>query len=465
MTSSLTQAEITAGQTSNGHSAIIETDLTVNDLYASNMKAINALIDKITASRIDVDELFAREATITAINTVDIRGNTYLQLMVEGYGSTYTQWDDPEDDPVNIIKDGDVWFKGQPMTHAEMAEYTNAELAQYTHKGLEGYEQYIRQNGEWVLVSDPVEAQHTIAQIALETAEVAIRVQDTWEGMASLRVQAGQISARLSDTEGALTVLELEIDSLELAVSDKYGKVSGIAIESAGVSVSGNKYINLDVDANTYVHISASGGINMKGSRLSFNGKEAFGRDDIIILSNGQSESSVISSMSGKHDWVLIKPYYNAEIDFTYGQDYRATSAQYNTNVVQMARESSGQNAFGTGASWYQYVLKGDLVRQSSETPSSGAQFAFTLSNNRNLSTPVTGNATVDTTPLTTSFSISSGHVSTNLCGEGVSIWLRLDSSYAYEHIRNLRLECTCDCTTSKVPCTVYYFPYGIKEE
>lgn len=459
VTSSLTQAEITAGQTSNGHSAIIETDLTVNDLYASNMKAINALIDKITASRIDVDELFAREATITAINTVDIRGNTYLQLMVEGYGSTYTQWDDPEDDPVNIIKDGDVWFKGQPMTHAEMAEYTNAELAQYTHKGLEGYEQYIRQNGEWVLVSDPVEAQHTIAQIALETAEVAIRVQDTWEGMASLRVQAGQISARLSDTEGALTVLELEIDSLELAVSDKYGKVSGIAIESAGVSVSGNKYINLDVDANTYVHISASGGINMKGSRLSFNGKEAFGRDDIIILSNGQSESSVISSMSGKHDWVLIKPYYNAEIDFTYGQDYRATSAQYNTNVVQMARESSGQNAFGTGASWYQYVLKGDLVRQSSETPSSGAQFAFTLSNNRNLSTPVTGNATVDTTPLTTSFSISSGHVSTNLCGEGVSIWLRLDSSYAYEHIRNLRLECTCDSTTSKVPCTVYYFP------
>ena len=460
VTNSLTSAEITAGETSDGHSAIIETDLTVADLAATNMKAINALIDKITASRIDVDELFARTATITALNTVDIRGNTYLQLMVEGYGSTYTQWDDPEDDPVNIIKDGDVWFKGQPMTHAEMAEYTNAELAQFTHKGLEGYQQFIRQDGEWKPVSDPVEAQHTIAQIALETAEVAIRVQDTWEGMASLRVQAGLISARLSDTEGAITRLDLEIDNIEIAVADKYGKVSGITIETAGVAISGNKYVNLDVDANNYVHISASGGIVMKGSRVSINGKEVFARDDIIILSNGQSESTVISSMSGKHDWVLIKPYYNAEIDFVYGADYASTSAQYNTNVVQMAREANGQTAFGSGASWYQYVLEGDIIVQSGETVSSGVNLALTLSNSRALTSAVTASGQTRTDQgATAHFSVSTGHVSSNLCGEGVSIWFRLDTNYAYSKIQNLRLKCTCDSTTSKVPCTVYYFP------
>ena len=459
VTSSLTQAEITAGVTSNGHSSIIETDLTANDLYATNMKAINALIDKINASRIDVDELFARSATITALNTVDIRGNTYLQLMVEGYGTTYTQWDDPEDDPLNIIKDGDVWFKGQPMTHAEMAEYTNAELAQFTHKGLEGYQQFIRQDGEWKPVSDPVEAQHTIAQIALETAEVAIRVQDTWEGIASLRVQAGQVSIRVSNTENALTVIEAEIDAIELSVADKYGKVSGIDITSLGVDVSGSKHINLDVDANNYVHISAGNGIDVKGKRVKVNGKEVFARDDILILTNGQSESSVISSMSGKHDWVLIKPYYNAEIDFTYAQDYRSTSAQYNTNVVQMAKESAGAASFGTGASWYQYVLKGDIVVGSGETHSSGANFTMHLSNARGLTNEVTGQATVDTSGNTATFEISSGHVTRNLCGEGESIWLRLDSAYAYEHIRNLRLVCTCDSTTSRVPCTVYYFP------
>ena len=438
VTSSLTQAEITAGVTSNGHSSIIETDLTVNDLYATNMKAINALIDKITASRIDVDELFARTATITALNTVDIRGNTYLQLMVEGYGTTYTQWTDPASEQGNTVKNGDVWYKGFPMTHAQMANYTHSQLAAYTHKGLEGYEQYLRKNGAWLLVSDPVEAQHTIAQIALETAEVAIRVQDTWEGLASLKVSVG---------------------SIQMMVADKYDIVSGIAIESAGVQVSGNKYINLDVNTSNYVHINQNG-IEVAGNRIKINGKEVFGRDDIIILTNGQSEASVISAMSGKHDWVMIKPYYNAEIDFTYSQDYRSTSAQYNTNVVQMARESGGQSAFGTGASWYQYVLEGDIILQSGETVASGVTLGLTLSNSRGLTNTVTGSGTTRTdTGATAHFSVSTGHVSSNLCGEGEAIWFRLDTNYAYSKIQNLRLKCTCDSTTSKVPCTVYYFP------
>lgn len=455
----LTNEEIAIGVTSDGRSTIIETDLTVADLSASNMKAINALIDKLTAARIDVDELFARQATITQLNTVDIRGNTYLQMMVEGYGTTYQQWTDPASEQGNIVKDGDVWYRSAPVhTHNELATMTHNQLAAYTHKALEGYEQYIRQGGAWILVSDPVEAQHTIAQVALETAEVAIRVQDTWEGMAALRVQTGQISARVSDNEGAISSILEEIGLIELAVLDKYGIVSGIAIESTGVQVSGNKYINLDVNSNNYVHINQNG-IEVAGNRIKINGKEVFGRDDIIILTNGQTESSVISAMSGKHDWVMIKPYYNAELNFTYGQDYRATSAQYNTNVVQMARENTGANSFGTGASWYQYVLSGDIAIGSGETHSSGAAFTVNLSNSRSLSNAVTAQSTVDTSGNTATFSISSGHVSRNLCGEGETIWLRLDSQYAYEHIRNLKLVCTCDSTTSRVPCTVYYFP------
>ena len=455
----LTNEEIAAGVTSDGRSTIIETDLTVADLSATNMKAINALIDKLTAARIDVDELFARQATITQLNTVDIRGNTYLQMMVEGYGTTYQQWTDPASEQGNIVKDGDVWYRSAPVhTHNELATMTHNQLAAYTHKALEGYEQYIRKDGAWIMVSDPVTAQHTIAQVALETAEVAIRVEDTWEGVAALRVATGQIYARVQDTEGALSALDMEIDSILLAVADKYGIVSGIALESAGVQVSGNKYINLDVNANNYVHINQSG-IDVYGNRIKINGKEVFGRDDIIILTNGQTESSVISAMSGHHDWVMIKPYYNAELNFTYGQDYRATSAQYNTNVVQMARENTGANSFGTGASWYQYVLSGDIAIGSGETHSSGAAFTVNLSNSRSLSNAVTAQSTVDTSGSTATFSISSGHVSRNLCGEGETIWLRLDSQYAYEHIRNLKLVCTCDSTTSRVPCTVYYFP------
>lgn len=84
VTSSLTNAEKTAGVTSDGHSAIIETDLTVADLSASNMKAINALIDKISASRIDVDELFARSAFIGKLNTTNIESTAHLKIKTGG---------------------------------------------------------------------------------------------------------------------------------------------------------------------------------------------------------------------------------------------------------------------------------------------------------------------------------------------------------------------------------------------
>lgn len=76
--------EIAAGVTSDGNRSIIETDLTVADLSASSVKAINALIDKITADRIDVDKLFARQAVIGALQTADISGNESLQFAVTG---------------------------------------------------------------------------------------------------------------------------------------------------------------------------------------------------------------------------------------------------------------------------------------------------------------------------------------------------------------------------------------------
>lgn len=82
VTSTLSAGEITAGMTSDGHSTIIETDLAVTDLSAANAKAINALIDQLTASRIDVDELFARQAFIGKLTTTDISSNTYLRTMV-----------------------------------------------------------------------------------------------------------------------------------------------------------------------------------------------------------------------------------------------------------------------------------------------------------------------------------------------------------------------------------------------
>lgn len=78
----VTTSEINAGVTSSGRS-IIETDLLVTDLAASNIKGANALIDKITAARLDVGELFARQATISQLQTVDISSNTSLQVQAQ----------------------------------------------------------------------------------------------------------------------------------------------------------------------------------------------------------------------------------------------------------------------------------------------------------------------------------------------------------------------------------------------
>ena len=83
----LTAGEITAGVTSDGHGTIIETDLTVQDLAASNVKAINALIDKLNAARINVDELFARTAFINKLNTTDIESTANLTVKT---GGTFT---------------------------------------------------------------------------------------------------------------------------------------------------------------------------------------------------------------------------------------------------------------------------------------------------------------------------------------------------------------------------------------
>ena len=80
----VTASEIAAGVTADGSRSIIETDLLVTDLSAGNIKGANALIDKLTADRINVDTLFARQATINRLNATDISNNQYLRLMVDG---------------------------------------------------------------------------------------------------------------------------------------------------------------------------------------------------------------------------------------------------------------------------------------------------------------------------------------------------------------------------------------------
>lgn len=71
-------------QSIHGTEKLIEGSITTQVLNTQEIFAENALVKSLIAANIDVDTLFAREATINAINAMDIRGNEYLRLMVSG---------------------------------------------------------------------------------------------------------------------------------------------------------------------------------------------------------------------------------------------------------------------------------------------------------------------------------------------------------------------------------------------
>ena len=77
----VSDGEIEAGQTSGG-SVIVETNITAANLTTANLLATYALINKIDAARIDVDELVARKTLTDALYTSKIYGGKSLEIIV-----------------------------------------------------------------------------------------------------------------------------------------------------------------------------------------------------------------------------------------------------------------------------------------------------------------------------------------------------------------------------------------------
>ena len=77
----VTQEEIAAGETDAGR-VILETSITASSLNTGNLLATFALVNQIDAARIDVDQLFARQAFIDQLNTSVIQSQDFIQLVV-----------------------------------------------------------------------------------------------------------------------------------------------------------------------------------------------------------------------------------------------------------------------------------------------------------------------------------------------------------------------------------------------
>lgn len=87
--SGLSMSELSADQYKNyiNGTVIVAKSITAAQIAAETITGNEILSGSITAKQIDVSELFANQATIDALNTVDIRGNGSLKLLVD---SLYT---------------------------------------------------------------------------------------------------------------------------------------------------------------------------------------------------------------------------------------------------------------------------------------------------------------------------------------------------------------------------------------
>lgn len=79
---SISEGEISSGRTSDGKRAIVETSMTVSDMSAQSIDAVEALIGKLRAVSIDVDTLFARDVFTTLLSTRKIVGDKSLTVIV-----------------------------------------------------------------------------------------------------------------------------------------------------------------------------------------------------------------------------------------------------------------------------------------------------------------------------------------------------------------------------------------------
>lgn len=102
----VSNGEVNAGQTSGGK-VILETNITAANLNAGNLLATYALINQIDAARIDVSQLFAREAFIDLLRTSNIIGNESITIIAERASKNFRQ----EYAPDAGIKPGDTWVK------------------------------------------------------------------------------------------------------------------------------------------------------------------------------------------------------------------------------------------------------------------------------------------------------------------------------------------------------------------
>lgn len=315
------------------------------------------------------------------------------------------------------------------------------------------------------------------------------------------------ISAGALPSDGFYKVvssIEITSDGVNIT-GDQYVRIyqadnNYIKMSREGLDVQGGKHINLDVNTTNYVHIDSSGidakggiikmssadgsnyvnidalGIDIKGSRVrmwsdSFNKwNDVWARDDIRVLKSTEIEATVIREMeqAGMHDWVLIRPVYNAQVRISSAQGtYRANPFTSPVSIADFSpvKIDTKENMLGNSASWYRYQVTlaartdsgyTDMSRMYIYIAPSGSADAVGLSADSdgsplNPQNPVTFTCDTYFRPGDPGYH--------NICnGSGLSVAFRSSTS-AGVTVTSFSCTITTDSTSSRVTSTVYYFP------
>ena len=239
--------------------------------------------------------------------------------------------------------------------------------------------------------------------------------------------------------------------------------------------------------------------IILDSAHLMINGKQEWSRDDIVIMQPNISESDTtnpnywrrsvasieselnIGTAQARHDWVLIRPYYDAEINYLPQNSRNVNVASgKNGQAGVMHQVGASQLSFGTLSS-YTYTLTlhsvsaydgGSLsgVNQgvfrlylSDDVPLTASNYAteakviIEIGDGVNTWVWLNSSGQLTTSAITTATLVTSY----NLCKEGTTLYYYVRCGFsAYNNfVVDMDLHCEADATTSRVPCTVYYYP------
>ena len=269
-------------------------------------------------------------------------------------------------------------------------------------------------------------------------------------------------------------------------MDDYYHTATGITIV--------DKKIEVTADANNYVIIDEDG-IVMKGKKLNFIDADgvkrpSWGRDDIVIMSKNatgdeawrNSVETITQHMNanGAHDWVLIRPYYDASIVYSYAGAYSICHDDSWIRTLILPQEGT-QTSFGDDASSnYTYTIVFDITTSSAAR----THLYFYLSNTSDFSSQTVSMDTSNITNVDCSAEDAGGPPITsdgyqppryapetitvqktvqgvNLCRESAVMYFKASNGYTNMgfNISNIKVTCTTNFTTNRVPCVVYYTP------